>query len=476
MIFTSHIFLFYFLPALLLLYYILPKGRNLLLVVFSFVFYGWWQPWFILLMLLVTMVNYLCGLSMVRWSRVKRYRRLALVISLISHLGLLGFFKYFVFLETNVNYLLGWLGGQGFQVVQIILPVGISFYIFKSISYAVDVYREPARATRSFIDYACYVSFFPQLLAGPIQRFSTIDEKSEHLPTFAEQLKQREYNLEKISTGMGLFILGFARKVLLADTVGEVADTVFRAEGPGVGAAWFGILAYTFQIYLDFAAYSDMAIGVGKMLGFECPRNFDGPYRALSFGDFWRRWHITLSSWFRDYLYIPLGGNRRALPRIYLNLLLVFLLCGLWHGANWTFLVWGIYHGAFLVLERWRGRKTLYHNLPRILQTAITFLLLLFSWVFFRADSITEAWQYFGAMFGAGETSSGSVLLRSVIFTRGYLTLMTVAGLVIFQPIQAFDWVKRITWIKVMVFVVLLATSLMTMFVQTFSPFLYFQF
>ncbi|MHC4394286.1 MAG: MBOAT family O-acyltransferase [Planctomycetota bacterium] len=476
MVFISHIFIFYFLPIVLLVYYLLPSRRNLFLLCASYAFYAWLNPWFLILCLLVTVVNYVCGLFMGMSWITRRSRFLLLVASVAVSLGTLAFFKYFMFFQNNLNLFLGSFGTDTFDVLYVVLPVGISFYIFKSLSYSIDVYRGQSPPTRSFIDFACFVSFFPQLMAGPIQRYNTIDTRSEHISTFAEQLVRRRHSLGKFSSGAALFILGFAMKVLLADQIGRAADAVFGATAPGTADIWFGAIAYAFQIYIDFSAYSNMAIGLGQMFGFECPRNFNAPYLADSFTDFWHRWHISLSSWFRDYLYIPLGGNRRAVGRIYFNLIVVFLLCGLWHGANWTFVLWGAYHGAILVFERLMDKRTIYAELPRPVRVLFTFVLLQFSWVLFRSDSISGAWQYLGIMFGAAGAGGGSILLAAEIYTQGHLITMAICALLIFQPLQAFDWVKKITWSKVIILIILFCLSLMAMFAQAFKPFLYFQF
>lgn len=474
MVFTSHIFIFYFLPVVLLLYYLLPWRRNLFLLCASYCFYAWLNPWFAALCLFVTVVNYLCGLLMGKAQLARGTRVLTLIISVVVNLSILGFFKYFMFFQSNLNTFLDSFGADTFTVLHVVLPVGISFYIFKSMSYSIDVYRGQSPPARSFFDFACFVSFFPQLMAGPIQRYDTIDTRSEHFSTFADQLAGRNHSLRKFSSGAALFILGFAKKILLADAVGRVADAVFDAGTVGAADAWFGAVAYAFQIYLDFSAYSNMAIGLGLMFGFECPRNFNAPYLADTFIDFWRRWHISLSSWFRDYLYIPLGGNRRSTSRVYFNLIVVFLLCGLWHGANWTFVLWGVYHGAILVLERSMGKKPVYGKLPRPIRVLFTFVLLLFSWVLFRADNISGACQYISVMFGAA--GRGSTLLGAQIYTQGHIITMAICALLVFQPIQAFDLAKTITWPKAVILILLFCFSLMTMFVQSFNPFLYFQF
>ena len=466
MVFTSQIFVFYFLPVVLAAYYLLPGRRNLLLMAASYVFYGWWSPRFVLLMLAVTAANHACGRVIAASPDGSRRRKAALTASVVASLGTLAFFKYFVFFQINLNGALECCGSQPFTVWHVVLPVGISFYVFQSLSYTVDVYRGQSPPVRSFLDFACFVALFPQLIAGPIVRYNTV----------ADQLVSRTHTLDKFSSGVALFILGFAKKVLLANMIGPVADAVFEARSPGTLDAWFGVTAYAFQIYFDFSAYSDMAVGLGRMVGFEFPRNFNGPYRAESITDFWRRWHISLSTFLRDYLYIPLGGNRLGPLRTYVNLVLVMLLGGLWHGAQWTFILWGAYHGLLLILERWLGKQPIYARLPRPLRIAVTFVLVLFAWVLFRSTGIEAAGRYFAAMFGLASTADGSILLSAEIYTRGTLAIMALCGLLGFGRCRAFDWVRRLTWPKVMILTVLFYYSLATMFVQSFNPFLYFQF
>ena len=479
MAFSSHIFLFYFLPALLLLYYALPGrlliARNVLLLAAGYTFYAWVNPWFALLLLGLTVFNYWLSRFIVTAER-KTTQLLLAAFAIATDLAVFGFFKYAAFFQDNLNSILSLVGRDATSVLKVILPVGISFYIFKAISHIVDVYRGQSPPARSLLDFACYVSFFPQLLSGPIQRYGTIDRKSEPVPTFADQLVARAHTLDKFSWGVALFILGFAKKVLLANVVAQIADAVFAAESPGTLDAWFGALAYTFQLYFDFSAYSEMAIGLGLMLGFECPRNFAAPYRADSFGDFWRRWHISLSSWLRDYLYIPLGGNRAGAGRTYVNLMIVFLLCGLWHGAGWTFIVWGAWHGFWLVVERAFGRKPLYAALPAPAQVAATFFLITVGWVLFRAETLSEAGRMLAIMFSPTTAQGGSALLPAVIYTRGHLITMALCAFLAFQPVQGFDWTRRLDWFRVLVQALLLALSLMTIFAQSFRSFLYFQF
>ena len=478
MAFTSHIFVFYFLPLSLVLYYLIPQKfilmRNVFLALLSYVFYVWLNPWFAVLLFCVSAINYVLSILMAS-SGGRRWKLPIMTISLIVDLGLPGFFKYLVFFEENLNHIIGIFGAGALPVLKFAWPIGVSFYTFKILSYMVDVYRG-APPARSFFDFACYVSFFPQVLSGPIQRYGTIDTRSQEITTFAEQLVFRRHSVDKFSYGTALFILGFAKKILLANVMAKVADAVFAAEAPGSLDAWFGAAAYTFQLYFDFSAYSEMAIGLGLMLGFECPRNFNAPYLADSISDFWRRWHISLSSWFRDYLYIPLGGNRKGIGRSYFNLVVVFFLCGLWHGANWTFVIWGTYHGILLVIERFSGRKTLYHALPRQAQVLFTFLLVTIGWVLFGSATISEAWRYLTVMFIPSKAQSGSILLSSEIYTQGSVLIMAVCAVLAFQPMQAFDWARTITWPKALVLIVLFCISLMVMFTQSFSSFLYFQF
>jgi alginate O-acetyltransferase complex protein AlgI len=303
-------------------------------------------------------------------------------------------------------------------------------------------------------------------MAGPIIRYGMI----------ANQLVERTRTLDKFSSGTALFILGFAKKVLLANTVAPLADAAFAAESLHAIDAWFGAAAYAFQLFFDFSGYSDMAIGLCMMFGFDFPRNFDAPYRAESITDFWRRWHISLSSFLRDYLYIPLGGNRKGQRRTYVNLMVTMLLGGLWHGANWTFVFWGGFHGALLAFERSLGKTSVYSLLPKPLRIALTFALVLVSWVFFRSQSLTGALHYLGAMFGTHGVSGGSVLLAGELYTFGNLAQMALCAVLVFQPWQAFDWVKSLNWTKVVVVTVLFYLAIVTTFTQAFSPFLYFKF
>jgi alginate O-acetyltransferase complex protein AlgI len=480
MVFTTYLFVFYFLPLVLVLYYALEGlirkagaadgrtciGLNLLLVLASYVFYGWWNPWFIFLMLGITVVNYVCGRIIGQPWISRRLSLWAATTAIVVSLGTLGFFKYLRFFEANLNQVLAWFGAGTLPVLAITLPIGISFYTFHALSYTIDVHRGAAPPVRSFIDFACYIALFPQLVAGPIIRYNTV----------ADQLVSRSHTWEKFASGVTLFILGFAKKILLANPMGQVADAAFAAQSLSMLDAWFGALAYAFQIYFDFSGYSDMAIGLGRMIGFEFLKNFDSPYKAESVTDFWRRWHISLSTFLRDYLYIPLGGNRKGARRTYVNLILVMLLGGLWHGANWTFVAWGAYHGILLAFERFRGKRSAYQQGPRPVRIAATFVLVLISWVLFRSANLPEAVSYLGVMFGQGESSPGMLLLPALLYTQETLLIMAVGAVVIAWPIQAHEWSREVTWLKATLVHPLFCASLLEMFSQSFNPFLYFQF
>ena len=468
MVFSSHVFLFYFLPLVLLLYYNFPyKWRNLLLTILSYLFYGWWKPWFISLMLVSTIVDYICGCIITAPAASRRRRIGAVVASCCVNLGLLGFFKYYMFSAESLNYLLGLVGADTFRILRVTLPIGISFYTFQTMSYTIDVYRGDAPPVKSFFDFSCFVALFPQLIAGPIIRYRTI----------AHQLAYREYLPSRFASGVTLFILGFAKKILLANPVGAIADAAFAAAAPGAIDAWFGVTAYALQIYFDFCGYSDMAVGLGRMLGFEFPKNFNAPYLADSMTDVWRRWHISLSTFLRDYLYIPLGGNRKGETHTYVNLAVVMLLGGLWHGARWNFVLWGAYHGLLLGLERWLGKKSVYARLPRPVRIAVTFVLMLMSWVLFRVENLTAAIPYYSSMFGIGASDGGTPLLAADLYTPYHLLMLAVCMVLVIQPIQAFDWAEQpLTWPRTAVLVPLFTLAVIFMFTQAFNPFLYFQF
>jgi alginate O-acetyltransferase complex protein AlgI len=467
MVFTTHFFIFYFLPVALLVYYALPmKGRNLFLTFLSYIFYGWFRPWYISLMVISTIVDYTCVRFMTSKGASEKRRLSMLVISIVTELSLLCIFKYYMFAADNLNWILQLMGQQGFSVMHIALPIGISFYTFQTLSYTIDVYRKKAEPVKSFFDFSCFVSLFPHLIAGPIIRFNTIDK----------QLAHREPTIKQFTRGILLFMIGFAKKIILANPCGIIADSVFNAQAPAPLDAWFGVIAYAFQIYFDFCGYSDMAVGVGRMFGFELLKNFDAPYISKSITEIWQRWHISLSTWLRDYLYIPLGGNRKGEKRTYFNLLIVMLLGGLWHGAHWQFILWGCYHGSLLIVERFNNKKTFYSRLPGSIQILITFVLMLFSWVLFRAENLTLAMQYFGAMFGLAAPSPAAPLLGLKIYSPFLLIIFGLSAYFAFNKIQAMDLVEIIDIKKSIAVVIIFIVAIAAMFTQSYNPFLYFQF
>jgi alginate O-acetyltransferase complex protein AlgI len=468
MVFTTHIFVFYFLPVFLLVYFNLPfRWRNLWITGASYVFYGWWQPWFVCLMMFTTVMDFIWGKVITRPGATPVQRRLAVTACVVTNLSFLGFFKYYMFSAETLNHLLAAVGAEQFRVLRVVLPIGISFYTFHSLTYIIDLYRRDATPAKSFTDFSAFVALFPDLVAGPIIRYKTL----------AAQLAFRQHTLQRFASGITLFILGFAKKILLANTCGHVADAVFNAANPCALDAWVGVLAYAFQIYFDFCGYSDMAVGLGRMLGFEFLKNFDAPYLAESITDLWRRWHISLSSMLRDYLYFPLGGNRLGPTRTYVNLTVVMLLGGLWHGAKWVFVLWGAYHGLLLAFERWHGKQSLYHALPRGFRIALTFLLMLFSWVLFRSEDLRAAGCYLGAMFGLAPTTSVSALLAADIYAPLYLLVLAACFVLAFQRVQAHEWsLKPQTWPRLILLMPLFVFALLVMFSQAFNPFLYFQF
>jgi alginate O-acetyltransferase complex protein AlgI len=510
MVFSSHLFLFYFLPAALLLYYASSGyGRLLALTLVSLLFYGWANPWFIPVVVWTALLDYCCGgLIAGGWRNqplpaaggdgaapaalAPRRRRWPLALSVAANLGMLAFFKYTMFAEENLARILHGFGHEGRDLLVIVLPIGISFYTFESISYVLDIYRGNARPAsfwvyerygrapadrmpwlarlgieaRAFLSYLCYLTQFPHLVAGPIIRYRDIER----------QLHQRTHTLELFARGVAFFSIGLAKKVLLANPMGEIADAAFAAAGLPWQDAWFGAIAYAFQIYCDFSGYSDMAIGLGLMMGFRYPRNFRAPYLAESITEFWRRWHISLSTWLRDYLYLPLGGNRRGRLRTYANLLLVMLIGGFWHGAAWTFLAWGAIHGVMLATERTLGKTSLYSPLPKPMRIAVTFLIVCLAWVFFRSPTLGGAGDYLLAMSGLGSPRPEAWLVESELYDHYRLLAFAACALVIWGGIQTWEFTRVITPLRAVACALLLATAVGAMWSQAENPFLYFRF
>jgi alginate O-acetyltransferase complex protein AlgI len=469
--FSSVSFLLYFLPVFMAAYYVTPsvKGKNRVTLVFSLLFYAWGEPHYVVLLLGSTLFNMYAALRMDQ--RDGRARRSALAAAVAVNLGVLALFKYAGFIIANANVLL--LPARlAIPDPHIPLPLGISFFTFHCLSYLIDVYRRRFPAERDPSIVGLYIVLFPQLIAGPIVRYKTV----------ARQLRWRRHTLGRTSAGMRMFIIGLAQKVLVADQLAPLVATVFdQTARPLLVEAWTGLLAYTLQIYFDFSGYSNMAIGLGICLGFSLPRNFRLPYSARSVTEFWRRWHISLSSWLRDYLYIPLGGSRGRRWQTYRNLVLVFLLCGLWHGAAWTFLLWGVWHGFFLVIER-VGVDRVLHRLPSPVPWIYTLLVVMAGWVLFRAHDLNSALGIYGALIGLHGVDGNSLEFRAAV--QPFLIVMLAVGCVLsVAPSWLTTWLKRsvllIGWRPLLDAVWTLALLLLAVIcvgAGTFSPFLYFRF
>ena len=460
MVFASFIFLSWFLPTFLAVYYLpLPlRARNLWLTLASFAFYGWWRPQYCCLMLGSTLFDWWCAKAMGPVDS-GRPRRAWLVFSVISNLGLLGYFKYANLLVETW----GELTGHHPSWQKVLLPVGISFYTFQSMSYTIDVYRGEVKPVRSVLDLLCYVTMFPQLVAGPIVRYIDVQDR----------VTLRHHLWSKFGNGVFLFAIGFAKKVLIADQVAPLAKAGFAATSPGLLESWTGVTAYAVQIYFDFSGYSDMAIGLGLMVGFDFMKNFLSPYRSTSITEFWRCWHVSLSTWLRDYLYIPLGGNRRGSARTYVNLMTTMLLGGLWHGAQWTFLLWGAWQGLFLAFERSRGKAAPYGFLPRPLQVLTTFVIVLGGWVVFRAENMTQLLGMWRGMVGANGV--GEVV--RIAFLDGVAYAMCGIGLLIaFLLPRSDELVARFRPLTMLGVAAAFALAVGHLFATDYSPFLYFQF
>jgi len=485
MVFTTHLFIFYYLSLFLLLYYALPfRARTALIAACSYIFYGWANPLWAVLMFLSSAVDYVCGLVLLKLSGLPWERKLppilpkgqfrsgaqkaALIVSIASNMGLLAFFKYYGFAAENLNSLSEAMGfGTGLvPMLQIVLPVGISFYTFKSMSYAIDVYAGDARPMINFVDFCCFEAFFPDLVAGPIVRYGAIER----------QMRQRSHSPEKFACGVMFFCLGMAKKIVIANPLAQVADTAFAAGSLDWFDAWYGIAAYAFQIYFDFSGYSDIASGLALMMGFVLMQNFNSPYQAEGITEFWRRWHISLSTWLRDYLYIPLGGNRRGNVRTYVNLMLVMLIGGLWHGASWNFVIWGGIHGFMLAFERFQGKESYYRGLPRQFRVGITFLIVCLAWVFFRAKTLHQASVYVSCLLGMGLSTPNRCAVTAGVYTPYHLMIFLLAASMVWLAPNSWTYARRITVPRAVFAGVLLLLSCGFMWTQSENPFIYFRF
>lgn len=461
MVFSSNLFLFAYLPLFLASYYLTPwRAKSALILLFSYAFYGWWRPDFLGLLFGVTAVSYLFALAIdMSTDDKKRYQLLTVAVS--ANLIALGYFKYANFGVDSLNVALVALGFEPLAFAHVLLPIGLSFYIFHAISYLVDIYRREAPPARNFVDFAAFIALFPHLVAGPVLRY--------HL--LAAQFKNRVHSLNNFSQGCVIFMVGFCKKVLVADSVAPLANAAFDAGTPTLADAWLGATAYTIQLFFDFSGYTDMAIGLALMIGFVFPENFNDPYVSRSITEFWKRWHMSLSSWLRESLYIALGGNRKGTARTYLNLFLTMLLGGLWHGANWTFVAWGAWHGGILVLERYWEQRFGKPFLPRWLQVIKTMLLVMLGWVVFRATDVAGAFAMYRGMLGLnGLDFSPSVAWQVTPDRLGLL--MASIGLVYAMP-----WLKRHSGSALRFLVIpLFLWAVATLSSQSFTPFLYFQF
>lgn len=469
MVFSSLVFLFVYLPIVLAIYYLMPAkwhmARNVWLFIVNMVFYGWGEPVYILLMLFSIAINYFAGLIIGKYREANRPKaKVALILGIVINLGLLLFFKYYdLFAET-----ISAIPGIYVPALKLGLPIGISFYTFQAMSYPIDLYRGDAETQRNPLLFGTYISLFPQLIAGPIVRYKDV----------ADQLNERRHGVDKFSSGVQRFVIGLGKKVLIANNVGALWDT-YAAMGSGeltVLGSWLGILAFTLQIYFDFSGYSDMAIGLGRMLGFEFMENFNYPYISKSITEFWRRWHISLGTWFRDYVYIPLGGNRHGLGRQLVNICVVWALTGFWHGANWTFLMWGVYYAIFLIIEKTFLLRVL-EKTPGFLRHIYTMLVVICGWAIFQLDNLQQVGSYLGAMFGFG--GAGLSAQNDLYYLASYGVILIVAIILSTNGLKTlFEKLPQrvrnvLSPIGVAAILVLSTAYLVD---STYNPFLYFRF
>ena len=467
MVFSSVLFLFQYLPFVLLAYYLTPlRWRNVVLLALNLVFYGWGEPVYILIMFASTAIDYTHGMLVDRCKKKGNDRgaRLAVCSSVFFNLALLFFFKYWDFIAGSLASV-----GLGFMPkLGLTLPIGISFYTFQTMSYTIDVYRGDARAQRSILNFGTFVTLFPQLIAGPIIKYKDL----------GDQIDQRDYPVERFASGVQVFVVGLAKKVLLANNLGMLWDA-YKALPPEqltTAGAWLGILAFSFQLYFDFSGYSDMAVGLGRMLGFEFGKNFDYPYISKSLTEFWRRWHISLGSWFREYLYIPLGGNRVSKPRLLFNLMVVWAATGIWHGASWNFLLWGLYYGVLLVVEKFFLSRWM-EKWPSWLRHGYALFFIAIGWALFAVEDFSHLGPYLGAMLGfaGGGAADGAFFY----YLRSYLPMLLIAA-VASTPLAKNAWEKLGEKPRMVLLPVLLLAGLLVctcyLVDATYNPFLYFRF
>ncbi len=464
MVFSSLVFLFAYLPITLLAYYLVPRqGRNIFLFIVNLIFYGWGEPKLVLLMVFNIFFNYIGGWLVDKYRADTKKKKLFLILTCVLDIGILAVFKYTGMITETLNM----LPFLNIPELQISLPIGISFYTFQTMSYVIDVYRDDAPVSKNFINFGTYVALFPQLIAGPIVRYRDV----------AEQLVNRRETLEMFTRGVKLFMVGLAKKVIIANTMGTLTTNIFATtDENGVVGTWVGMIAYTFQIYFDFSGYSDMACGLGNMLGFEFLKNFNYPYIAKSITDFWRRWHISLSTWFKEYVYIPLGGNRKGVKRQILNLLIVWGLTGLWHGAAYNFVLWGLYYGLLLILEKFVLKKFL-DRLPSFVQHIYTLFIVIIGWGLFYFTDVGQLGEFMVDLFNFGNGICGNQAFNLIMSNLPMLIIAAVAS----TPLAAMLYNRfehtRCMWIPETLYCMgVLAVSTASLVNQSYNPFLYFRF
>lgn len=463
MVFSSLEFLFLFFAAAILIYFVVPlKFRNAVLLAVSLIFYGWGEPVYVFLMVGTILIDYFCGYFVGKYKDTDRKKAKAfMTAAIVSNLALLAFFKYFNFIVGNLNL----IPFINIKEINVELPIGISFYTFQALSYVIDVYRSEASVQKSPVSFGAYVTLFPQLIAGPIVRYQDVDN----------ELRSREHSLFLMSSGIRTFICGVAKKVLLANAAGALWES-FKASDTVLGA-WLGLIFYSFQIYFDFSGYSDMAIGLGKMLGFHFRENFYYPYTSTSITDFWRRWHISLGTWFREYVYIPLGGNRKGTARTLINLFIVWFLTGLWHGASWNFILWGLYYGLILVLEKTFLLKLL-KKLPKFISHIYSLILILFGWWLFVFDDLSEGVRFLGTMFGKASAFTSGAVSFDAVSNIILLVILVVASTPFPKKIyyKLYEKSKAARWAFAVLACAVLVLCTAYLVNSSYNPFLYFRF
>lgn len=464
MVFSSLVFMFAYLPITLLAYYLVPRqGRNIFLFIVNLIFYGWGEPKLVLLMVFNIFFNYIGGWLVDKYRADAKKKKLFLILTCVLDIGILAVFKYTGMITETLNM----LPFLNIPELQISLPIGISFYTFQTMSYVIDVYRDDAPVSKNFINFGTYVALFPQLIAGPIVRYRDV----------AEQLVNRRETLEMFTKGVKLFMVGLAKKVIIANTMGTLTTNIFATtDENGVVGTWVGMIAYTFQIYFDFSGYSDMACGLGNMMGFEFLKNFNYPYIAKSITDFWRRWHISLSTWFKEYVYIPLGGNRKGVKRQILNLLIVWGLTGLWHGAAYNFVLWGFYYGLLLILEKFVLKKFL-DRLPSFVQHIYTLFIIIIGWGLFYFTDVGQLGEFMVDLFNFGNGICGDQAFNLIMSNLPMLIIAAVASTPLATMLYTRFEHRRFMWIPETLYCMgVLVVSTASLVNQSYNPFLYFRF